>query len=100
MEDPVSTIIIGVRTSNDTYHREILTVGTSDGVEDDQTTHSKRHDASSDATGPSITVGSVSGVKLVATADEFKTRLSNEVVGEGKVKVTGNGENVADADLD
>lgn len=100
MEDPVGSVVIGVRTTNDAYYWKVLAVGTGYGVEHAQAADGEGDGAGPDSTGPGVAVSSVAGVELVAAADEVEARLGQEVVEECEVKVAGNGEDVIDADLD
>lgn len=99
MQDPVGTVIVRVRTSDDANHREILTVRAGDCVEDTQPSDCERHDARADASSPSVTVGCVPCIELIAAADQVERWLSYEVVEQREVEVAGNGKHVADADL-
>lgn len=100
MEDPVRPVVIRVGPTNDTNHRQVLTVRAGDRVENAQPTNSESHHARAHAPGPRVAVGGVPGVELVAAADQVQLRLGDQVVQEGQVKVTGHGEDVPGADLD
>lgn len=100
MEDPASSVVIGVRTPHDTYHRKVLAVGTGDGVEHTQASDGEGDNACSDTAGPSVAISGVAGVELVAASNEVEPGLGEEVVEQGEVEVAGNGEDVIDAELD
>lgn len=70
VENPVSSIVVGVGTADDAYQREVFTVRAGDGVEDAKSSDSESDDAGSNTASPSIAVGGVSGVELVAAADQ------------------------------
>ncbi|KAJ1416241.1 hypothetical protein SESBI_17416 [Sesbania bispinosa] len=100
MEDPIGTEVVGVGSTNDANHRQVLTVRSGDGVDHAQSTDGERHDASSNAAAPRVTVGGVPGVELVAATNDLKLRLGDEVVQQREVEVAGNRENIGDANLD
>lgn len=99
MQNPIRPIVVGIRPSDDTDHRQVLTVRSGDRVEEAQPTHGERHHARSDATRPSIPVGRVPCIELVAAADVIKPRLGYKVVEESEVKVSRHRENILHADL-
>ena len=70
MQDPVSPIIIRIRAADDTDNGQILTVSASNSVQDAKATHSERHHTGPHASGACVAVGGVSGVQLVAAADQ------------------------------
>lgn len=82
MEDPVSTVVVGIRSPNYANHGKILTVSSGDGVEDAETTDGEGDDAGANTLSTSVAVGGVAGVKLVAAADDVELRLADEVVEE------------------
>lgn len=100
MEDPVSPEIVGVGPTNNTYHRQVLTVSASNSVDNAEPTDGKGDHASAHALGARIPVGGVPRVELVAAADHLQLRLGNQVVKKRKVEVAGHGEHVPRADLD
>lgn len=100
MKNPISPKIIGIRPSHDTNHGEILTVSPGNSIDHAEPTHGERHNAGTNPALPGVAVGGVAGIELIATSNVVKPRLSNEVVEQGEVKVTGNGEKVAHPDLD
>lgn len=100
VKDPVSSIVVGVRTSNNTNQRQILTVRTGDRIENAESTHGERDDTSTDAARASVAIGGVPGIQFVAATDVVKPRLGDEVVEEGEVEVAGDRENISDANLD
>lgn len=99
MEDPVGAIVVGVGTADDANERQILTVGTGNGVENTEPADSEGDDARTDATGASVAVSRVAGVELVTAADEVEPRLSDQMVEKGEVEVAGDGEDVGDTNL-
>lgn len=99
VEDPIRPVVVGVGPADDADNRKVLAVRAGDGVDDAQTADGEGHDARADAPGPSVPVGGVPGVELVAAADVSEPGLGYEVVEESEVEVAGNGEDVADADL-
>lgn len=94
MEDPVGPVVVRVGAANNAYQREVLAVGTGNGIEDTETSDGESDGAGTDAAGPSVTIGSVSGIELVAAADEVEPGLVNEMVEEREVEVPGDGEDV------
>lgn len=100
MKDAVSPEIVRIGAANYTNQGEVLAVGAGNSVEDAEAADGEGDDACPDAAGPSVTVSGVPGVELVAAADVVEPRLGNEMVEKGKVKIAGDGEDIADADLD
>jgi hypothetical protein len=100
MKDSVSTIVIGIRSSNYTDHRQIFTVSSGDGVKDTESTNGESNHTRANAFSTCVTVGSITGVKFVTAADEVKLRLSDQVIKKSQIEVAGNGEDITDADLD
>lgn len=99
VKDPVCSIVVRVRSTNDANERQILTVSSGDSVDYAETTNGKGNNASSDATGAGIAVGGVAGVELVAATNKVELRLGDEVVEQSQIEVAGNREHVGDADL-
>lgn len=62
MKDPVGAEIVGVRTSDDADDREVLAVGAGDRVQNAESTDGEGHNAGTDSTRSSVTVGGVPGV--------------------------------------
>ncbi|CAL2254357.1 unnamed protein product [Prunus armeniaca] len=81
--------------SNYTNHRQVLTVGSSDCIDNTELSHSESNNTRVDATRVSI-----AGIELVTAGNVRKPGLCDEVVEEGQVKVTGHSEDIGDADLD
>jgi hypothetical protein len=100
MKNSVSTVVIRIRSTDYTNQRQILTVRSSNGVENTKSADGERDSARTNAARPSVSVSGVSGVELVAAADEVEARLSEEVVKQSEVEVAGNGEDVRHSDLD
>lgn len=100
LQNPVRPVIVRIRSTYDANDRNILAVSSGDGVEDAESTDRERNNTGADAAGPSVAVGGVSSVELVAAGDEVEAGISNEMIEESEVEVTGNGEDVGDADLD
>lgn len=100
MEDPIGPVVIRIGPTNDTDHRQVLTVRAGDGVENTQPTNGESHDARAHSPGPRVAIGGVAGIELVAAADQVELRLGDQVVQEGQVEVAGHGEDVLGADLD
>lgn len=99
VEDPVGAVVVGIGSSDDANHWQILAVSSGDGVEDAESADGEGDHAGADALGARVAVGGVAGVELVAAADEVETRLGDEVVEERQVEVAGNGEDVPDTGL-
>lgn len=99
MEDPVGAVVVGIRSTDDADHGEVLAASTGDGVQDAEATHRERDDARAHAFGTSVAVGSVASVELVTAADDVELRLGDEVVEKGQIEVAGDGEDVPNADL-
>lgn len=100
VKNPAGSIVIRVGSSNYTNQRQVLTVGSSDRIENTEPPHSESNNTRADATRASVAISGVAGVELVAAANVGEPRLCDEVVEEGQVKVTGHSEDVSDADLD
>lgn len=100
MEDPVGSVVIGVRTANDAYYWKVLAVGTGYGVEYAQAADGEGDNAGPDSAAPGVAVSRVAGVEFVAAAYEIEARFSQEVVEECEVNLARNGEDVIDTDLD
>lgn len=99
MQDPVRAEVVSVGSTHDANHRKVLTVRAGNCVDHTQPAHSERHHARADAAAPCVTISGVPGIEFVATSDVGEFGLRDEVVEEGEVKVTGDGENVCDANL-
>lgn len=99
VEDPVSSVVVGIGTSDDANQRQILAVRTGDRIEDAEPTDGESDDARTDAPGSSVAIGGVPSIEFVAAADVVERRLGDEVVKEGEVEVARNGEDIGDADL-
>lgn len=100
VKNSVGSVIIGVGPSNNTNHRQILTVRSGNRVQYTEPTDRESNRARADATRARVAVSGVSSVELVAAANVGESGLGDEVVEQGQVEVTGNGEDVGDADLD
>ena len=100
MKNPIGTVIVRIRTSTDAYNREILTVRAGNCVDHTEASEGEGDDAGTDAALARVSVGGVAGVELVAAADVVEAGLGDEVVEEREVEVSGDGEDVGDADLD
>lgn len=100
VQNPVSSIIIGVGPTNNAYDRQILTVSTSNSIQHTESPNSERDNTSANATRPGVSIRSVAGVELVTATNKVELGLSDQVVEKGEVEVTGDGENVSDTDLD
>lgn len=77
MKDSVSSIIVGVRATNDTNERQVLTISTGNGVQNRKTTDGKRDNTRTNTAGPSVAISGISSIKLVTAADVIKRRLRN-----------------------
>lgn len=99
VEDPVCPVIVGIGTADYTNHRQILTVRAGNSIDHAQSTNRERNRTGANSSRPSIAIGGVPGVELVATADQVELWLSDQVVQESQVEVAGDGEDVLDADL-
>ena len=100
VKNPVGAVIVRIRPTNYTNHRQILTVGTRNGVQNAEATHSERHHTSSHAPRTRVAVGGVAGIELIAAAHKVEPRLGDQVIKQRQVKVPGNREDIPDADLD
>jgi hypothetical protein len=80
MEDPVSTVIVGVGSTNYTNHRQVFTVSSGESVEHTESTDGEGHHTSSHAFGSSVAIGRVACVELVISADQVQLRLGDQVV--------------------
>lgn len=99
MKNPVSPVIIGIRTPNNTNHRKILTISTSDRIKNAEPTDGKRNNTGTNTARAGITVSGVSRIKLITATDISKARLSYEMIKKSEIKVAGNRENISDANL-
>jgi hypothetical protein len=70
MEDAIGAIVIGVGAPRDTNDGEILTVSTSNGVEDAEATNSEGDNASTNTVGSGIAIGSIACIELIAASNE------------------------------
>ena len=100
VKNPVRPVIVRVRPSNYTNQWKILTVSSGNRIENTEPTHSESNNTCADSPRPRVAVSSVPGVEFVAAADVGEPGLGDEVVEQSQVKVTGDSENVGDADLD
>ncbi|KAL6344111.1 hypothetical protein AAG906_029779 [Vitis piasezkii] len=92
-------VVVGVGTAHDTDDREVLAVSAGDGIEDTELADCEGDDASTGAMGPRLAVGGVSCAGLIAAANVFKPRLSDQMVEKSKIKIPENGEDITDTDL-
>ena len=99
MEDPVRPVIIGIRTAHYTNHRQVLTVSSSNGVQNAKPTNREGDHTRSDPFGTSVAIGCVASVELVAAADQVELRLGYQMVQKGQVEVARNREDIPDANL-
>ena len=99
VENSISTVVVGVGTSDDTNDRKVLTVSAGDGVENAEPADSEGDNTCTDAAGPGVAVGGVASVELVTAANVVETRLGNDAIEKSEVEVSGNGEDVVDANL-
>ena len=99
VKNPVGAVIVRIRSTNYTNHRQILTIGTRNCVQNAEAAHSERHHTSSHAPRTGVAVGSVAGIEFVAAADVVELRLGDQVIKQRQVKVSGNREDILDADL-
>ena len=100
MKNPVSTVVVGVRTSDDTYQRQILAVSSRNSVYDAESSYGESDNTSANTAWSSVAICRVASVKLVAAANEIETRLGYEMVKQREIEVAGNWEDIVDADLD
>ncbi|GAB4851364.1 hypothetical protein Ancab_030764 [Ancistrocladus abbreviatus] len=82
-KNSVSAIAIGVWTSNDTNHRQILAINSGDDIEDTESSDGEGDDAGTDSTRSCI-----ASIALIAATDEIEVEVSRD------------GEDVIDANLD
>lgn len=99
MEDPISSKVIRIWSTHDTDNRKILAVSTCDCVKDAQTTDGESHRTGGSTAGPGVPVCGVPCVQLIAASDVFQAGFCDEVVEEGEVEITGNCEDIGDANL-
>lgn len=83
VKNSIGAIIISIGSSNNTNHREILTISPSNGVEHTKPTHSKRDHTSPNATRPGIPVSGVASIELIAAPNVGEPGLGNEVIEKG-----------------
>lgn len=100
VEDPVGAVVVGVWTTNDADDGEVLGVSAGNGVENAQPADGEGDSAGADATRSGVAVRGIAGVELVTASDKAEARFGDEMVEEGEVEVTGDSEDVGDADLD
>ena len=89
MEDPISSVVIGIRPADYTNHRQILTVRAGNSIDHAQATNGERDDAGANSSGPGIAIGGVPSVELVAATDQVELRLGDQMVQEAQVEVSG-----------
>lgn len=80
VENSIGSIIIGIRTADDTNDRKVLTISTSYGVDDAEATNSERDNTSTDTSGPSIAIYTITSVHLIAAAYDVELRFGNEMI--------------------
>lgn len=80
VQDPVRPVVIGIRPSHDTDHRQVLTVSPCDGVEHAETPNRERHHARAHTPSSRVPISRIAGVQLVAAADQVQLRLGYQVV--------------------
>jgi len=80
MEDLVSTVVVGVRPTDDADKRQVLTVCARYRIYDAEPAHGECHHTGAHTSGPGIAVSSVPGVQLIAAADEVEARLGDKVI--------------------
>lgn len=100
MQDPVSAIIVGIWATHNANHRQILTVSTSNSVQHAKPTNGESDHTGTHALGPSIAVGGVAGVELVAAADQVQLGLGDQVIQKGQIEIPRNREHIPDSNLD
>ena len=76
----ISVVVVGVGTAHFTDDKEVLAVSVGDGVEGTKPIDCEGDDASTDATGLRVAVGSVCCVELVAAANVFKPNVTDLIV--------------------
>lgn len=99
VKNSVGAIIICVRPSNNTNDRKVLTVSSSNGIENTKPTHCESDNTSPNPTSPGIAIGSIPSIELIAAANVREPWLSNEMVKKGKVKITGHREHILNTNL-
>lgn len=99
MEDPVGSIIVGVGPTNYANHRQVLTVSSSNSVEDTKPTNGEGNYARANALGARVAIGSIASVELITAANKVEVWLGYEVIEKCEVEVTGHREHVSHADL-
>lgn len=95
MQDPVGAEVVRIRAPDNANHREILTVCSSNGVDDTEPSDSERDDHCTNAFPPSVALSSVSGVDLVAASDVVDAGLVDKMVQQDEVEISGHSEDVA-----
>lgn len=80
VEDPVRAVIVGVRPTYYADDRQVLAARTGDRVQHTEPADSERNDARSNPPGARVAVSSITGVELVAAADEVEAGLGDQVV--------------------
>ena len=77
MKDSVSSIVIGVRATDDANEWQVLTVGAGYGIQNAKTADGERDDTRTDAAGSGVAISGISSIKLVTAADVVEPRLGD-----------------------
>lgn len=80
VENSIGTIIIGIGTTNNTNDGKIVTVSTSNGVDNAEASNCEGDNTGTDTPGPRIAICTITCVHLIATAYEVEPRLGNEII--------------------
>lgn len=100
VENPIRAVIVRIGATHDADDRQILAVSAGDGVDDAESADGEGSDAGAYAPGAGVSVRRITGVELVAAADEVELGLGNQVVEKREIEITGHGEDVAHPHLD
>lgn len=100
VENSVGSIIVGIRPTNNTKDRKVLTVSPSNSIENTKPSNSEGDNTNTNTTCPGIAIGCIASIELVAATNVVEPWLGNDVIKKDKVEVTRHGEHIVDADLD
>lgn len=94
MNNVLRTIVVGIRSSDDAYHRKILAVSTGNGVQNAEATDVEGNHTGSHTFVSGVAISTIASVELVAAPYEVKLRFTYQIIEKGKVEVSRDGENI------
>lgn len=100
MQDPVGAVVVRIRPTDNADDRQILTVGSSDTVDNTETSDGESDHNCTDAFPSGVPIGSISCVDLVAATNIIDARLIQEVIEQDEVEVSRHSEDIVASDFD